>query len=118
MFDHRHDVTNSDEMFEAICDFVRKTTNGGVIKPSLAVFRPRQYGKHDFRVWNKFMISYAGYSEEVEVPNPNGPGKIRKTVKIGDQGNLEFTRVRFFLCCLIFKIYCCNKLCLCLDPLA
>jgi hypothetical protein len=30
LFDHRHDVTNADEMFEAICDFVRKTTNGGV----------------------------------------------------------------------------------------
>ena len=88
-------------MFAAICDFVKQTTNGGVIKPSLAVFRPRQYGKHDFRVWNKFMISYAGYSEEVEVPNPRGPGEIRKMVRIGDQGNLEFTRVICFTALLV-----------------
>jgi len=35
LFDHRADVTNTDEMFIAVCDFVRKTTNGGIIKPSL-----------------------------------------------------------------------------------
>ena len=96
LLDHRHDVTNTDEMFVAICDFIKKASNGGVIKPSLAVFRPRQYGEHDFRIWNKFMIAYAGYSEEVEVPNPNGPGMIRKLVRSGDQGNLEFTKVTFF----------------------
>ena len=86
-------MTNVDEMFGAICNFVRKVTNGGVIKPSLAVFRPRLYGRHDFRIWNKFMIAYAGYLIEEEIPNPRGPGKIRKIKKIGDQGNLEFTRV-------------------------
>jgi len=80
-------------MFSAICDFVKQTTNGGVIKPSIGVFRPRQYGQHDFRIWNKFMIAYAGYLVEELVPNPDGDGLKRVTRKIGDQGNLEFTQV-------------------------
>jgi nitric oxide synthase oxygenase domain/subunit len=94
LFDHRKDVNNADEMFAAVCDFVKQTTNGGTIKPSLGVFRPRQYGKHDFRIWNKFMIAYAGYMVEEEVPYPDGPGKKKIVKKIGDQGNLEFTQVR------------------------
>ena len=85
-------------MFGALCNFVRKATNGGIIKPSLAVFRPRLYGRHDFRIWNPFIISYAGYQIEEEIPNPTGPGNIRKIKKIGDQGKLEFTRVILFHC--------------------
>jgi nitric oxide synthase oxygenase domain/subunit len=161
LLDHRKDVSNTDEMFAAVCDFVRHATNGGTIRPSLAVFRPRQYGKHDFRfnvsnnvptertvtpnlenmenynsnyyenfkgnyldllnlfsreltkmalryrIWNKFMISYAGYAIEEEVPNAKGPGTRKKLTKIGDQGNLEFTRVMKSLNqCYIFFIWC------------
>ena len=86
-------MTNTDEMFKAICNFIKQTTNGGVIQPSLGVFPPRQYGHHDFRVWNKFMLAYAGYIKEEMVPNPDGPGIMRKITKFGDQGNLEFTQV-------------------------
>ena len=86
-------MNTTDEMFGAICNFIKKTTNGGVIQPSLGVFPPRQYGCHDFRVWNKFMLAYAGYIKEEIVPNPDGPGIVRKITKIGDQGNLEFTQV-------------------------
>ena len=80
-------------MFQEICKFIELTTNGGVIQPSLGVFPPRQYGRHDFRVWNKFMLAYAGYIKEELVPNPDGPGVKKKITKIGDQGNLEFTQV-------------------------
>ncbi len=78
-------------MFAAICNFVKQTTNGGTIQPSIAVFRPRQYGKHDFRIWNKFMIAYAGYQIEEETSTSGGQDK--KVIKIGDPGNLEFTQV-------------------------
>lgn len=86
-------MTNLDEMFGAVCNFIRKAANGGIIKPSVAVFRPRRYGHHDFRIWNPFLISYAGYLIEEEIPNPTGSGKITKIKKIGDQAKLEFTRV-------------------------
>jgi nitric-oxide synthase len=78
-------------MFAAICNFVKQTTNGGTIQPSIAVFRPRQYGKHDFRIWNKFMIAYAGY--QIEEKTSTSGVQEKKIIKIGDQGNLEFTQV-------------------------
>ncbi len=80
-------------MFSALCDFVKQTTNGGVIKPLICVFRQRQFGQHDLRIWNKFMIAYAGYLVEEFIPNPDGYGLKMVTKKIGDQGNLEFTQV-------------------------
>ena len=93
LFDHQTGVSNTDEMFEAICNIIKKATNGGVIQPSLGVFLPRQYGCHDFRVWNKFLLAYAGYIKEELVPNPDGSGVMRKITKIGDQGNLKLTQV-------------------------
>jgi nitric oxide synthase oxygenase domain/subunit len=97
-------MTNTDDMFKAICNFIKKTTNGGVIQPSLGVFPSRQYGFHDFRIWNKFLLAYAGYIKEELVANPNGPGIINKITKIGDQGNVEFTKVGRYMFCLKYTI--------------
>ena len=76
LLDRRHDVHTTDEMFGAICDHLKYATNGGTIKPTITVFRQRKPGQHDLRVWQFFTLSYAGYEGA-----------------IGDQGNIEFTKV-------------------------
>ena len=48
---------------------------------AITIFPQRTDGKHDYRVWNQQLISYAGYKKE--------DGSV-----IGDAGNLEFTDVR------------------------
>lgn len=45
------------------------------------MFQQRTDGRHDFRVWNAQLISYAGYKQ------PDGS-------VVGDPMNVEFTEVR------------------------
>ena len=75
-------------MFKAICEQIEFGTNGGAIRPTITVFRPRQYGKSDLRIWNSMMLSFAGYVHEIE----NEVTGETHEKKIGDQGNLEFTQ--------------------------
>ena len=84
----RRDVTSCDQMFEAICEHLKYATNDGVIRPTITVFRQRRYAEHDLRIWNDFVVGYAGYEVETE-SQQEGIG----VKKIGDQGNLEFTKV-------------------------
>lgn len=50
-------------------------------RSAITVFQQRTDGRHDFRVWNVQLISYAGYKQ------PDG------TI-VGDPMNVEFTDVR------------------------
>nr|XP_018899118.1 PREDICTED: nitric oxide synthase, salivary gland isoform X3 [Bemisia tabaci] len=79
VFDCRSVQTTSN-MFEALCNHIKYATNKGNIRSAITVFAQRTDGKHDFRIWNPQLISYAGYK------NPDG------TV-IGDPANVEFTEV-------------------------
>lgn len=79
MFDCRS-VTTTSNMFEAICNHIKYSTNKGNIRSAITVFQQRTDGRHDFRVWNSQLISYAGYKQ------PDG------TI-IGDPMNVEFTDV-------------------------
>ncbi|KAL0272500.1 UNVERIFIED_CONTAM: hypothetical protein PYX00_005440 [Menopon gallinae] len=67
-------------MFEAICNHIKYSTNKGNIRSAITIFPQRTDGKHDFRVWNQQLISYAGYK------NPDG------TIT-GDPMNVEFTEI-------------------------
>ncbi|KAK6625189.1 hypothetical protein RUM43_005480 [Polyplax serrata] len=67
-------------MFEAICNHIKYGTNKGNIRSAITIFPQRTDGKHDFRIWNHQLISYAGYK------NPNG------TIT-GDPLNVEFTEI-------------------------
>lgn len=53
-------------------------------RSAITIFAQRTDGRHDFRVWNPQLISYAGYR--------NADGSV-----IGDPANVEFTEVSFFL---------------------
>ncbi|KAL1140194.1 hypothetical protein AAG570_000126, partial [Ranatra chinensis] len=79
VFDCRS-VTTTSGMFEAICNHIKYGTNKGNIRSAITIFPQRTDGKHDFRVWNPQLISYAGYK--------NQDGTIT-----GDPVNVEFTEV-------------------------
>ncbi|XP_072754682.1 nitric oxide synthase, salivary gland-like [Anoplolepis gracilipes] len=79
VFDCRY-VTTTTGMFEALCTHLKYATNKGNIRSAITVFPQRIDGKHDFKVWNKQLISYAGYK------NPDG------TI-LGDPAYVELTEL-------------------------
>lgn len=79
VFDCRY-VTTTSGMFEAICNHIKYGTNKGNIRSAITIFPQRTDGKHDFRIWNPQLISYAGYRQ------PDGS-------IIGDPQSVEFTDV-------------------------
>ncbi|XP_069950752.1 nitric oxide synthase-like protein isoform X2 [Cherax quadricarinatus] len=79
VFDARY-VTTASGMFEALCNHIKYGTNKGNLRSAITIFPQRTDGKHDFRVWNPQLISFAGYKQE--------DGSI-----IGDPLNVEFTEV-------------------------
>ena len=82
-------------MYQAMIEHVKTTFNGGVIKPAITIFRQRKKGEHDLRVWNPLFLMHAGYSYEV-APDEDNIGEEPEVKKIGDQINLDFTRVRIY----------------------
>ncbi|XP_060528614.1 nitric oxide synthase isoform X2 [Cylas formicarius] len=79
VFDCRY-VTTTSGMFEALCNHIKYSTNKGNIRSAITIFPQRTDGKHDFRVWNPQLVSYAGYRQ------PDGS-------VIGDPLNAEFTEL-------------------------
>ena len=79
-------------MFGAICEHIKYSYNEGAIRPAITIFRKRQQGLHDMRVWNQLMIAFAGYSVEGAKENQFS-GDENTSKKIGDQSNVVFTRV-------------------------
>ena len=90
-------------------DHMKYTFNGGVIKPAITIFRQRKKGMQDLRVWNPLFIQHAGYAFEVTQEEDN-IGEEPEVKKIGDQINLDFTRVGVFItiyriCLIVIYIY-------------
>ncbi|XP_022819321.1 nitric oxide synthase-like protein isoform X2 [Spodoptera litura] len=79
VFDCRQ-VTTTSGMFEAICNHIKYSTNKGNIRSAITVFPQRTDGKHDYRIWNSQLISYAGYK------HPDGS-------ILGDPMHVEFTEL-------------------------
>lgn len=79
VFDCRQ-VTTTSGMFEALCNHIKYSTNKGNIRSAVTVFPQRTDVKHDYRIWNSQLISYAGYRQ------PDG------TV-LGDPMHCEFTEL-------------------------
>ena len=69
-------------MFQALCEHIEFSNNGGNIRPAITVFRQREAGKTDPRVWNNLMVQYAGYEQEdgsvIGDPSAVGITKVRK----------------------------------------
>ena len=90
----KRDVNDTYGMFTAIVEHIKYSFNGGKIQPAITVFRKRQKGKQDMKIWNPLMCHFAGY-EVTATRNDKYllPEDESLVQKIGDQANLEFTRV-------------------------
>jgi len=60
--DMRH-LEDEEEVFAAIVEHVRLSTNGGRIRPLITVFAPQTPGLRGWRIWNPQLIRYAGYRQ-------------------------------------------------------
>ena len=61
----KRNVTNTEEVFDALEGHLSKATNNGKILPLITVF-PSQHPNGDtpFRIWNKNLIRYAAHQQE------------------------------------------------------
>ena len=75
-------------MFQALCEHIEYSNNGGNIRPAITVFRQREPGKRDPRVWNNLMVQYAGYQQEdgSVVGDPASVGLTKFCEKLGWRG--------------------------------
>ena len=80
-------------MFDAIIGHIKYSYNSGNIRPAITVFRKRETGRNDLRVWNTLMAHFAGYRSTMNENDTVEHCDISKTKLIGDQGNLDFTEV-------------------------
>ena len=77
--DCRH-VQDVEQMFKELCIHIKEGSNGGIIVPLISIFPARNPdGTDPLRIWNKQLLSYAGYKDGDNV--------------IGDRINLSFTDV-------------------------
>lgn len=80
MLNDKRDVSTTEDVFDALEEHLRKSTNNGKILPLITVFPPKgRDGSTPFRIWNKNLIRYAAHQQN--------DGSI-----IGDPEQLEFTR--------------------------
>jgi nitric-oxide synthase, bacterial len=77
--DCRH-LESPAEIFAALVEHLRLSTNGGAIRPMITVFAPESPGKPGIRIWNEQLIRYAGYRR------PDGS-------ILGDPRQEELTRI-------------------------
>ncbi|MDD1505091.1 nitric oxide synthase oxygenase [Lysinibacillus sp. CNPSo 3705] len=68
------DISNEEDIFNALLKHIQYATNGGKIRPTITVFAPGRV-----RIWNHQLIRYAGYETESGI--------------IGDLHSVEFTKV-------------------------
>jgi nitric-oxide synthase len=55
------DLQAPEEIFEALVEHLRRSTNGGWIAPMITVFAQEEPGRPGIRIWNDQLIRYAGY---------------------------------------------------------
>ncbi len=77
--DCRH-LDSPEEMFAALIDHLRLSTNGGTIRPMITVLPPQEPGRLGIRIWNEQLIRYAGYRQ------PDGS-------VLGDPRQVELTEI-------------------------
>lgn len=74
VLDARHCETVED-MAAALFRHIEFATNGGIIRPTVSIFRPQVTSDTQIRIWNEQLIRYAGYE--------TGQGTIGDPISIG-----------------------------------
>jgi nitric-oxide synthase len=75
----RRTLTTAKEVFEDALEHIQSATNGGKIRATLTAYATEEEGDRGFRMMNKQLIRFAGYTEPT--------GEV-----IGDPDSLEFTK--------------------------
>ena len=75
----QRNLTTSEEVFADAMEHLESATQGGKIRSTLSVYATKEEGGFQFRILNKQLIRFAGYS----LPN----GEL-----IGDPDSIEFTK--------------------------
>ena len=75
----RRTLTTAKEVFEDALEHIQSATNGGKIRATLTAYATEEEGDRGFRILNKQLIRFAGYTEPT--------GEV-----IGDPDSLEFTK--------------------------
>ena len=73
-------LSEPEEVFEALVEHLRRSTNGGWILPMITVFAQEEPGGLQVRIWNEQLVRYAGYRQ--------ADGTV-----VGDPSQAEFTEV-------------------------
>ncbi len=73
-------LESAEEIFAALVDHLRLSTNGGRVRPMITVFAPQELGRLGIRIWNEQLIRYAAYRQR--------DGSI-----VGDPRQAELTEV-------------------------
>lgn len=77
VFDARH-LEKEEDIFQELLHHIKHATNGGEIRPTITIFKPKINGKEPVRIWNHQLIRYAGYETDSGV--------------IGDSSSILFTK--------------------------
>ncbi len=75
--DQRH-IQGTEQIADSLLEHIRYATNGGKVRPTITIFRPRVIDGSEMRIWNHQLIRYAGYQTKEGI--------------IGDPASLEFTQ--------------------------
>jgi nitric-oxide synthase len=59
----RRSLQSAQEIFDALVEHLRLSTNTGKIKLLITVFEPRTPGRPGIRIWNSQLIRHAGYRQ-------------------------------------------------------
>ncbi|KOS60507.1 nitric oxide synthase oxygenase [Lysinibacillus agricola] len=68
------DISNEEDIFNALLEHIQYATNDGKIRPTITVFAPGRV-----RIWNHQLIRYAGYEMDSGI--------------VGDPHSVEFTKI-------------------------
>lgn len=99
----RRDLRTCDEVFDALVEHLRWSTNHGKIRPLITVLAPADAEGSGIRIWNEQLIRYAGYRQ------PDGsilgdPQQVEMTEVLHHLGWRKEERTRFDLLPLVIQM--------------
>nr|WP_329610143.1 nitric oxide synthase oxygenase [Pseudalkalibacillus berkeleyi] len=81
------DVETAVDVRDALLEHIDYATNGGKIRSTITIFKPRKNGADQVRVWNHQLLRYAGYeTEHGFIGDPASIEFTKKCIELGWQG--------------------------------
>ncbi len=84
----KRELSTAEEIATALFDHISYATNEGNILPTISIFKPRNNGKDQVRIWNHQLIRYAGYETgNGTIGDPHSVGFTNVCRKLGWNGD-------------------------------